>query len=407
MKKLLFILFGFIATIGNAQLSEKNQTILDSLNNELAIATSDTNLCIVNHRLGKFHFSKSRDLVKASNYLYEALEIAQRNNYEEIEAVTYDVMSWMEDRKGNSLKAVQFMRKACDYYRTTDKKTYVFKADYNLGCMLQAAGKMEESKPYLEKAVENAKGSGVNNWVLNSLMALGDLYHTIGENEKALVITLESAAAVSKTSGKYGNGRIPNNLASIYADLGDFKNANHWMEEAFICADRKNDKLIYAELYLSDFELKKRQGMAKEALKSYDLYHLYNDSILSKEVLVSSAEIEEKYENDLKLLEEEKLDADRKLQKAEKTLLESEQKRAKEKSKWMLFLIIAAILGLVIMAQRFWVSSRQKKVIQRQKEQVDEKNQEITDSINYAKRIQGAILPSDKLIQESLPETFV
>ena len=137
------------------------------------------------------------------------------------------------------------------------------------------------------------------------------------------------------------------------------------------------------------------------------MYHLYNDSILSKEVLVSSAEIEEKYENDLKLLEEEKLDADRKLQKAEKTLLESEQKRAKEKSKWMLFLIIAAILGLVIMAQRFWVSSRQKKVIQRQKEQVDEKNQEITDSINYAKRIQGAILPSDKIIQESLPETFV
>jgi len=393
--------------IVDAQLSEKNQIILDSLIHEFEIAETDTNLCIANHRLGKFHFSKSRDLVKASTNLFKALEIAQKNNYTEIEAVTYDVMAWMEDRKGNSLKAVQYMRKACDYYRTTDKKTFVFKADYNLGCMLQSAGKLDESKPYLEKAVENAKGSGINNWVLNSLMALGDLYHTMGDNEKALEITLESAVAISKKSGKYGNGRIPNNLAGIYADLGDFANANHWMEEAFICAERKQDKMIFKELYFSDFKLKKRQGLAKEALESYELYNLYNDSILSNDVLVSSAEVESNFLNSLKELEVEKADAEKKLFAAEKTLLESEQKRTEEKSKWVMLIMLFAVLGLVIMVQRFWVSSKQKKIIQAQKEQVSEKNQEITDSITYAKRIQGAILPSDKLIKESLPESFV
>ena len=126
LKILFTILLGFLSFLGNAQLSEKRQVILDSLNHELEIAKTDTNLCIVNHRLGKFHFSKSRNLVLASTYLFKALEIAQRNNYEEIEAVTYDVMAWMEDRKGNYLKAVQYMRLACDYYRTTDRKTYVF-----------------------------------------------------------------------------------------------------------------------------------------------------------------------------------------------------------------------------------------------------------------------------------------
>ena len=390
-----------------AQLSEKNQFILDSLNHEVEIATTDTNLCIAKHRLGRFHFFKSRDLVEASTNLYDALEIAQKNDYKEVEAVTYDALAWMEDRKGNSLKAIQYMRKACDYYRTTDKETFVFKADYNLGCMLQAAGKLEESKPYLEKAVENAKGSGVNNWVLNSLMALGDLYHTMGDNEKALEITLQSAGAISKKSGKYGNGRIPRNLAMIYADLGDFKNANHWMEEAFICADRKNDKLIYKELYFSDFNLKKRQGMANEALESYEMYHFYNDSILSNDVLVSTAETEMKYVNDLKALEKEKAEADKKLLNAEKKILESEHEVAQEKSRWMMILVAFAVLGLLVMGQRFWVTSKQKKIIQEQKSQVDEKNQEITDSINYAKRIQGAILPSDQLIKELLPESFV
>ena len=40
-------------------------------------------------------------------------------------------------------------------------------------------------------------------------------------------------------------------------------------------------------------------------------------------------------------------------------------------------------------------------------EEVKEKNQEITDSITYAKRIQSAILPSNHLVNESLPNSFV
>lgn len=38
---------------------------------------------------------------------------------------------------------------------------------------------------------------------------------------------------------------------------------------------------------------------------------------------------------------------------------------------------------------------------------LEEKNREITDSITYAKRIQHAILPPDKLIKEKLPNSFV
>jgi len=40
-------------------------------------------------------------------------------------------------------------------------------------------------------------------------------------------------------------------------------------------------------------------------------------------------------------------------------------------------------------------------------EELIEKNKDITDSINYAKRIQNTILPSDKKIKELLPESFV
>ncbi len=43
----------------------------------------------------------------------------------------------------------------------------------------------------------------------------------------------------------------------------------------------------------------------------------------------------------------------------------------------------------------------------KQKEQLEEKNKDITDSINYAKRIQQALLPSAELRQKLFPESFI
>ncbi|MEZ4722176.1 MAG: SpoIIE family protein phosphatase [Flavobacteriales bacterium] len=50
---------------------------------------------------------------------------------------------------------------------------------------------------------------------------------------------------------------------------------------------------------------------------------------------------------------------------------------------------------------------QQKADIEHQKEIVEEKNKEITDSITYAKRIQEAILPPQKLVKEFLSNSFV
>ena len=50
---------------------------------------------------------------------------------------------------------------------------------------------------------------------------------------------------------------------------------------------------------------------------------------------------------------------------------------------------------------------RQKDEIEEQKQLVDEKNKDITDSIEYASTIQTAILPAPEYLQEVLPENFI
>lgn len=52
-------------------------------------------------------------------------------------------------------------------------------------------------------------------------------------------------------------------------------------------------------------------------------------------------------------------------------------------------------------------AEKQKKIADHQKELVEEKNREIVDSINYAKRIQEAIMPSAAALEEALKDVFL
>ena len=84
---------------------------------------------------------------------------------------------------------------------------------------------------------------------------------------------------------------------------------------------------------------------------------------------------------------------------------------AKEKQQ-ILTVSITAGLGLVVIFlifvfNRLRITKNQKAVIQEQKEIVQEKNKEILDSINYAKRIQSAILPASDTINTHLKDYFI
>ncbi|MCH2233806.1 MAG: SpoIIE family protein phosphatase [Crocinitomicaceae bacterium] len=89
--------------------------------------------------------------------------------------------------------------------------------------------------------------------------------------------------------------------------------------------------------------------------------------------------------------------------------------------RWYAYLIYIGLLILLIYVYLWWrtKSLREKKVeleeevdkrtaeVVQQKELVEFKNKEITASINYAKRIQTAILPAESFIKSKLPNSFV
>lgn len=372
----------------------------DTLRKEVQVAPTDSLRCGALYKLGYHQFFNERNLAGSSINLFAAMQLADQFDFEELSAKCNDALSWIEDRKENHYKAVQYAEKAFTYYSKSDKDIYRFKADYNLGCILLGVNEIEHSEQHLRKALKLARELDKKSWILNSLQAIGGMYRDQGKFHQARTATLEAAEIMMEKSGTYGNGRIPTLLAQVYASLGENDEADLWMARAIECAKRKQDKLLFKEIYFADFELKKDEGKAEEAIASYNLFLLYKDSVFSEEGIGSSNAAEAQYYRDVKALENEKNDA-------EKRLIESEQFRSEQQQMWMWVVIGVFLIALIFVFQRFRVTSKQKATIHRQKLNVDEKNKEIMDSIAYAKRIQAAILPSDELLKSELPNSFV
>ncbi len=107
-----------------------------------------------------------------------------------------------------------------------------------------------------------------------------------------------------------------------------------------------------------------------------------------------------------------------KKQAIEKAVHQTELKQQKaiadEKSRkqqiitWsIVFSLLLVTLFTIFVYRSLKTTRKQKVIIEEQKHLVEEKHKEITDSINYAERIQRSLLASKELLNENLNESFV
>jgi len=82
-----------------------------------------------------------------------------------------------------------------------------------------------------------------------------------------------------------------------------------------------------------------------------------------------------------------------------------------QRQKYSKYIMMLGVIILAIMAERAKKAkkaiSEKNKIIEHQKHLVEEKNREITDSIEYALRIQTAILPPQKIVKQYLENSFI
>jgi serine phosphatase RsbU (regulator of sigma subunit) len=388
----------FKILIKDAQLQSKNGNIdkamqvyfqaariADSLNN-------DTLLAVVYKNIGT-EYKNQQNGQLALKYLQQSLRFA--NNLNDSSQIMNLHMTI-----GNAYKLLKddgliYLDSAYDSYCKSLELAIQLKdsrgmaGNYNnIGNVYKHQDRYEEALDQFFMAIEINKSSQNDTWLSYNYHNIGSLYKLMHNTEASILYYLKSLQLKSDLEDASGMQDCYEELSLLYAEKGNYKLAYEyslWARELKIKLDKEEKILI-------------------------------------------SQELEARYQNEKKENEIIKLKTDQNLHNLiiyEKQKDLDHQAELRNREKYLIYSLVLILLFLVIAFLIFWRSTEQRKryaetltlknqeieeaslEVERSRSNLELKNREITDSINYAKRIQAAILPSEKTLEQHLKSNFV
>lgn len=313
---------------------------------------------------------------KALDYYEKELALAKKIKNRSLEAEALYLCASMYGTKGDLDKELEYINKALILFKEENNLRMVGLMYGNLSANYSDNKEYKKAIASCEKALEIYKQIGEEENQAAIFRSLGDLYSKLNQPQKALVYLKKAMDAAMKIETKQllNKSEITQSMAFTYSKLGDYKSAFNLILEHRQLNDSLNN-VSNAE-YLHSLE------------KQYDT---------------------EKKEKEIALL-----NADKTLQKVELDKSNAIVKQQKTQRNALIFgcILILIIAGISIVAfinkrKTSKLLSKQVGEINYQNAIIKERNKDITDSIQYAKRLQEAVFPEANKLNEYFAESFV
>lgn len=340
------------------------------------------------------------DYTLANENFFKALRIYESLNNLEYMSNCYSAIGNVYGRMGNNEKELVYHKKALKTKIESNDKYGISGCYINIGNVNARQLKYDSALIYYFKGLKIAEEIQNQKWIMSALGNIGTIYSMQGKAKEGLNYLLKELKMAEKNGDKELIGSTLNAIGENYSSIGDFKKAKEFGEQALAIAKSINSK---SEISLSYENLASNSANMKDYKAAYDYHKLFSgikDSILNENSIKQISEMGTKYETEKKDSEIKLLNKDKQLQSANI-----------KQQKIIIWIGAAGLLVVLILAFLIFRESKQKQKanieILKQKEIIAKKNKDITDSINYAKRIQHAMLPHRRDIWFAFPQSFV
>ena len=393
-------------------------------------------------------FTLRGELIQAINLFKQSLKIQQEIGNKQAVASVSNNLGNVYRRQGNYAKAIDYQLKALKIREEIGKKKDISSSLNNIGGIYGDQGELTKSLDFFQRALKICEEIGYKKGTGSALNNMGEIYMKQQNYVKALELHMRSLKLKEESNDKRGIGFSLNNIGTIYEKLGEYEKALDFSTQSLRIREEIGDKLGIANCLNIIGRVHKQQGNLIQALDfqskalslaqsidnlqltrdiaqslwkinqelgkdkiALDLLQLYvssNDSLNNKENQKEVIRQEYKYNYEKEALADSIKNAE--AQKVLDAQIEA-QTAELERERIQRFALYGGVVLLLVFGgfifNRYKQSQSQKMVIQQQKEIVEEAHKEITDSIQYAKRIQNAILPPNKLVKQYLPNSFI
>jgi tetratricopeptide (TPR) repeat protein len=385
---------------GNYPEAIKNQTILLKIRRDIGdkygMAASYGNTGNIYYRQGNYP--------EALKSYFSALKAFEEIKFNEGIAGSYENIGLIYQRQGDYVQALKNFSTASEISKKINDMSGISEALTNIGVTYSYQKKYTEAlRTHLAALKIDEEISDNKQAIAMGYYNLGDVYAHLGNYTEALQNHFTSLKIREEIDDKAGITSSYNHIGIVYMYQHKTIESNSWLQKGLQLAKELGIKEDIKESYKNLTKADSVLNDYKAAFEHHKLYILYRDSLNNEETKKKSLQATMQYEYDKKEIankaEQDKLDA-----------INAEEKKKQQ-------IVIYAVAGLLVlvgvfaifMYNRFRITKKQKSVIEEQKVLVDkayeslhEKNKEVIDSIRYAKRIQTALITSEKSIEKSL-----
>lgn len=347
------------------------------------------------------------------NYL-QAIHIHERLRDEAGLSQEYNNIGIVYTRLGNIDKAIESYKASISFLSTVGDKYMMASAYNNLGSAMREKKEYELSLSYYQKSLQLSKEMNQTRGIAYNLVGIAGIYEIKKEYKKALDNYAEGYKLHELTSNRRDMANCQLLMAGCYLEMGQLPEAENTYLKSLALSKETKAKDLVSQCYQGLARLYKLKKDFKNSYQYLTLYAGIRDSMLNEEKNKSMAEMQTRFDTDKKEKEIVLLSKNKNLEE----LRSSEQKASIKKQQVVIYASLGGITLALTLAFFVLQGYRQKKqanllleqkndAIAQQKQILEEKNVLITDSIEYAKNIQDAILPPTSLFESCFKESFV
>ena len=380
--------------------AQKQFEFAESVNNKNWMAAARNIQGVAFHIQGNYH--------EAIIFYNKSLKIAEEIEDKKTIASSVNNIGIIYKEQQNYEKAISYFNKSFKLKKEIGDKIGVANALGNLGGVYSSTRENDKALDYYNRGLKILEQTGNDRGISGFLNNIGTIFQIRGDHAKALEYFNKSLKLREKIGDKRGQASCLKNIAELHRTLGNYNEALKFANKGLRLAKESNALAEEMENSIVLYNIYKSLGDFTKALEMHELYIFNRDSLNSDKNRQEVIRQEYKYEYEKKYLSDSLVFVKEQEINEIKIAKQQAEIKAKRNQQYGLYggLVLLLIFATFIY-NRFKVTQKQKIVIEHQKKIVDEKNEEILDSITYAKRIQNAILPTENIVKEYLKNSFI
>lgn len=413
------------AQIGNyakaLQHYSRSLEIREKLNDKLGIASIYNSMGILFWEQGAYS--------TALDFFFKALPLRVETKDKQGEAFLLNNIGLIFRDVQQFEKSLEYLRKSWKIKIEINDKRGISNSLMNIGSVYLMVGQIDSALLYFEDALALKQTLLDRGGVANLYRFLGEAYMKIKMYEKAQDFLTKAIDSYSKLEEPRGIIESKFDYASLQFEMGNTPKAFDLIEE--VLAQAKHHGMLYmvAQSYKSLYQFNLAKNNCQAALSNYEKYIAVKDSIAGtekmKQILVAQLQVE--YENIVQ----------QHVNRFNEQISEIDSQK-RNRTRLLIFVAVAFVLllglflGLVytmykrkqaqaeIEKQRVAVEIKQRE-LQEQRDEIERQKNlvvyqrdriiniltDLGESIEYARKIQQAVFPSDLLLSQNFRDFFV